>query len=138
MKNKGYIFLIVMSISCKDSQQNKNSESIYLDTAYTYTTDTTSDFNATVVDTSQYSEKKLTKEEEIRRNKILDDFFGPEFYKIGAKPSVVIKVEGQPSRVSVVGPYKTFYYGVNSLTFYNNRLESYDNYDGKLKIKIQE
>lgn len=127
-----------MAISCKDSQQNKNSESIYLDTTYTYKTDTIPELNATAVDTSEYSEKKLTKEEEIRLNKIRDDFFGPEFYKIGAKPAVVIKVEGQPSRVSVVGPYKTFYYGVNSLTFYNNRLESYDNYDGKLKIRIEE
>lgn len=78
-------------------------------------------------------------EEEIRKQKkVYEEIFGPSFYSIGAKTSVVIKVEGQPNSITVAGPYKTFYYGSNSVTFYNGRLQEYNNYDGKLKIKIEE
>ncbi len=91
------------------------------------------------VDTAKKSYDGPPTKEKVRRQKeIYDPIFGGEYYKIGAKSADVIKIEGQPTSVSVIGPYKTFYYRRNSLRFYNSRLQDYDNTDGRLKVKIEE
>lgn len=90
------------------------------------------------VDSAKNYYHESTEEEKRQEKEAYEKIFGPSSYSIGAKTSVVIKVEGQPNSVTVAGPYKTFYYGRNSVTFYNGRLQEYSNYDGKLKIKIEE
>jgi hypothetical protein len=90
------------------------------------------------VDSAKNYYHEPTKEESKRQKEVYEEIFGPRFYKIGAKTSVVIKVEGQPTSISVTGPFKTFYYGRNSLTFYNGRLQEYNNADGSLKVRIDE
>ncbi len=144
MKQFISILSLLILTSCNDSSSNNNSESIYVDTSYTVSVDTTPVLEKNLeeevikVDSAKNYYHEPTEEERSKQEKVYEEFFGPRFYKIGAKSSVVIKVEGQPSRVSVAGPYKTFYYGRNSVTFYNGRLQEYDNADGNLKIKIDE
>lgn len=143
MKNIILPILSAMILTQSCNNPNNQQETVTIDTtSATIIVDTvpkvSNNEEIITVDTAKYIEKKLTKEEEKRQNKIFDDFFGPKFYKIGAKPSVIIKVEGQPTRVIVIGPYKTFYYGGNSLTFYNDRLQEYNNADGSLKVRIEE
>ena len=114
MKHLIYILGLLILTSCDDSSSNNNSGSVYVDTSYTVSVDTTPILEnytmeeAVIVDSAKNYHYEPTEEEKRRQEKAYEEVFGPRFYKIGAKTSVVIKVEGQPSRVSVSGPYKTF------------------------------
>ena len=71
-----------MIISCSDSKQTSNSDSIYLDTTYTFNIDTTPIIKEKLVDTAIYVEKKLTKEEEKRQKKYLMISLALNFIKL--------------------------------------------------------
>ena len=129
----------IFLLSCNDYRPVDNNNNNNQNTSSIILIDTTpmpTEFNTkNDVQSRDLSEGEKKAYEYMERK--MEEAF-PKFYKIGSKPSVVIKVQGQPTRVIVSGPYKTFFYGISNLTFYNNHLESYDNIDGSLKIKIED
>ena len=136
-----FVGLMIVMQSCEPSTQQ--NESINVDSTIAgVTVDTIKQTpiqeEIVHVDSAKNYYHEPTKEESKKQEEEYEEIFGPSFYKIGEKSSIVIKVQGQPTSITVVGPYKTFYYGRNSVTFYNGRLESFDNSDGRLKIKIEE
>lgn len=136
---KYFILLYILAISCNTNEtpvnkSDKGTNVVLVDTISNISQSTIE--TKVKVDSAKNYSHEPTEAEIRRQKKAYEEIFGPEFYKIGAKSSDVIKVEGQPNSVIVSGPYKTFYYGRNSVTFYNRRLQDYNNFDGKLKIKI--
>ncbi len=60
------------------------------------------------------------------------EFWRRSFFTLYSTKEEVLNVQGPPDKVSG----KKWYYGLSSVTFENGRVVGYDNFDGKLKIRI--
>lgn len=60
------------------------------------------------------------------------------YFTIGSTEDEVLEVMGDPTNYSNLGSAgKLFIYGSSSVVFKNGKVESYDNNDGNLKIKVK-
>ena len=59
------------------------------------------------------------------------------YFSIGSTEDEVLEAMGDPKSLDKVGPFKTYYYGLSYIRFKDGRVESYDNTDGNLKIKLK-
>ncbi len=56
----------------------------------------------------------------------------PSFFTIGSEKDEVLMVQGTPSRVRA----SVWYYGLDKVFFKNGRVVGYDNFTGRLKVKL--
>ncbi|MEQ1666449.1 MAG: hypothetical protein ABL927_13855 [Bdellovibrionales bacterium] len=60
------------------------------------------------------------------------------FFTIGSTEDEVIEVMGDPTSYMVTAPEaRKFYYGVSAIYLYQGKVISYDNLDGKLKVRVK-
>lgn len=70
--------------------------------------------------------KKSTTQSESSKN----------YFTIGSTENEVLNVMGDPTSLRNIGPYKTYYYELSSVTFQNGKVRDYDN-DGNLKVRVR-
>ncbi|MGE8339463.1 MAG: hypothetical protein ACN6OI_00400 [Flavobacterium sp.] len=58
------------------------------------------------------------------------------YFTIGSTENEVLNVMGDPTSLRNIGPYKTYYYELSSVTFENGKVRDYDN-DGNLKVRVR-
>lgn len=59
------------------------------------------------------------------------------YFTIGSTEEEVLQVMGDPESYQNLGPGKMFQYGMSSVLFVNGKVESYNNLDGNLKVKVR-
>jgi len=58
-------------------------------------------------------------------------------YSLGSTENEVLKIQGQPTSISVIGNSTTYFYSYSSVSFENGIVVSYDNSARNLKIRIK-
>ncbi len=71
--------------------------------------------------------------EETKNDKVNNEIY----FTIGSTEDKVLEVMGDPESLNKIGPFKTYNYGLSYIRFKDGRVESYDNADGNLKIKVK-
>ncbi|MBS1734091.1 MAG: hypothetical protein JST02_12415 [Bacteroidetes bacterium] len=62
-----------------------------------------------------------------------------DYFTIGSTEDEVLEVMGDPTTYVDMGSAgKRFMYGISSVVFENGKVESYNNLDGNLKVKVKE
>ena len=60
------------------------------------------------------------------------------YFTIGSTEDEVLEVMGDPTNYMDLGSAgKRFYYGLSSVVFEKGKVESYNNFDGNLKVKVK-
>ena len=60
-----------------------------------------------------------------------------DYFTIGSTEDEVLDVMGDPTSLTNIGPYKTYYYKLSTVIFEEGRVASYRNSEGNLKIKVR-
>ena len=58
------------------------------------------------------------------------------YFTIGSTENEVLDVMGDPTSLNNIGPYKTYYYELSTVTFQNGKVRDYNN-DGNLKVRVR-
>ncbi|MFC4817409.1 MULTISPECIES: hypothetical protein [unclassified Flavobacterium] len=89
-------------------------------------------------------EKNAALEKELQEKKDksqgnLDESTKPSsnYFTIGSTENEVLEIMGDPESYRDVGVFKMFIYGRSTITFENDRVKSYDNSDGNLKVRVR-
>jgi hypothetical protein len=60
-----------------------------------------------------------------------------DYFTIGSTEEEVLDVMGDPTSLTTIGSNKTYHYNLSRVKFKNGKVDSYDNFDGNLKIKVR-
>ena len=120
MKNYFFISLFFFLVACNNTSQTEK------------------DYIKNLEERNAALEKELQEVKYVSGDEAKNDSKdSKDYFTIGSSEDEVLKIMGDPESYDKIGPMKIFQYGLSSVTFENGKVESYNNLESNLKVKVR-